>query len=161
MADPTIPGYLDFLRRYVGIPPEALADDDPDIEASYWASLTIVNYWLVFVGTADPSGAQNTYYTWAVYNLGAHILISTHLDDPNAPEPWNHYWSDLRAKYGLDSFVLGVIQSSADQGTSQSLLVPDWVKNLTMFDLALLKTPWGRRYLGLAQAYGPTIWGLT
>jgi hypothetical protein len=76
-------------------------------------------------------------------------------------QPWNHYWSDLRAKYGLDSFVLGVIQSSADQGTSQSLLVPDWVKNLTMFDLALLKTPWGRRYLGLAQAYGPTIWGLT
>ncbi len=102
-----------------------------------------------------------SYYAWAVYNLAAHLLIMWAPDNPALAPPNNTFFADLRDKYGLNSFTPGVIQASHDQGTGQAFIVPDFVKNMTMADLAYLKTPWGRAYMGLAQAYGPTIWGLT
>jgi hypothetical protein len=56
--------------------------------------------------------------------------------------------------------VAGVIGSSADETTSESLVVPEAMKNLTLQNLQNLKTPYGRQYLYFAQAFG-TNWGLS
>ena len=60
----------------------------------------------------------------------------------------------------INSFVAGVIESSADESTSQSMKVPDQFEGLTIADLQNLKTPWGRTYLGIAQSIR-TDWGIS
>lgn len=71
------------------------------------------------------------------------------------------YFANARKHFNMDAFVPGVIASSGDLSTSASIDNPEFLKGLTLFDLQFLKTPWGRTYLSLAQAYGPNIWGLT
>ncbi len=41
------------------------------------------------------------------------------------------------------------------------MVVQEAAKNFTLANLQNLKTPWGRTYLGFAQAYGPSIIGLS
>jgi hypothetical protein len=161
MAEATLSGYLVWIRDVMRVPEEALADDSPYIETSFWASETLVNNWLYLVGTRDPTQEQPTIRALCVYNFAGAILCQIAQDDPNAPEPWNHYWSDLRNQFGLNGFTPGVIQSSADQGTSASYKVSSFFDNLTPAELELMKTPWGRFYMSMASWYGPTIWGLT
>lgn len=71
------------------------------------------------------------------------------------------FFANVRQKLKLNSFVPGVVGSTSDLSTSVGLDNPDFFKHLTLADLQLLKTPYGRQYLSLAQKYGPTIWGLT
>lgn len=66
-----------------------------------------------------------------------------------------------RRGFKIASFAPGVIGSTSDLSTSAGLLNPDFLRGLTLEDLQLLKTPYGRAYLSLAQKYGPTIWGLS
>jgi len=187
---PTLEGYLVFIRTVMGIPDTELPDDAPIIPMSYYMALGMVNpafmalgseTWgmsplvavmnppQVFLDARGPVGGNPnppaplaadpgypSYYAWAVYNLAGHFLIMFAQDTPPST-----YFADLRDKYGMNTFVPGVIQASHDQGTGQAFIVPDFVKNMTLADLGYLKTPWGRFYMGLAQAYGPTIWGLT
>ena len=75
--------------------------------------------------------------------------------------PGDCFFSDLRKKMNIDGFVSGVISSSGDEGTNQSMVVQEAAKQFTLKDLQNLKTPWGRTYLGLAQSFGPTTWGLS
>jgi hypothetical protein len=153
----------------MGIPTTVLdpgaASPDPVIEEVYNLAIAIVNSALELVDGGDLTLAGPTatpsYYTWAVYNLAGHFLVLFAQDDPTLTPPDNTYWQTLRTSMNLNSFVAGVIQSSSDVSTSQSLAVPDFVKNLTVADLGYLQTPWGRAYMAFAQAYGPTIWGLT
>jgi hypothetical protein len=70
------------------------------------------------------------------------------------------FFATARTNYGINSFVAGVIGSSADETTSESLVVPEAMKNLTLQNLQNLKTPYGRQYLYFAQAFG-TNWGLS
>jgi hypothetical protein len=161
-VDPNLADYLTFIRQNMGIPVEALPDDSVYIAQSFWFAMTTVNQYLQIVGNAEPPTQMfPTYYAYAVYYLAGHLLVTIALDDPAAAPPNDTYFADLRSKMNLNAFVPGVIQSSSDQGTSQSWMVPDFFKGLTLGDMALLQTPWGRAYLALAQAYGPTIWGLT
>jgi hypothetical protein len=162
-VDPNLDDYLTFIRLNMGIPVEALPDDSVYIPQSYWFAMTTVNPYLGIVGNAETPPPQTfpTYYAYAVYYLAGHLLVTIAIDNPAAAPPNNTYFADLRAKMNLNAFVPGVIQSSSDQGTSQSWMVPDFFKSITLGDMALLQTPWGRAYLALAQAYGPTIWGLT
>lgn len=187
---PTLEGYLVFIRTVMGIPVEILPDTAPIIPMSYNMALGMVNpafmgldggpwgysYLIavmnppqVFLDARGPQGGNPnppaplvtdvdypSYYAWMVYNLAGHFLIMFAQDTPPST-----YFQDLRDKYGMNSFTPGVIQASHDQGTGQAFIVPDFVKNMTLADLGYLKTPWGRFYMGLAQAYGPTIWGLT
>jgi len=115
------------------------------------------------VGNACPD--QPSYHAWAVYNLGGDILVNYAPDNDDATPPVeppnDHYFTILRTKLGLNSFVPGIIQSSSDNGTSVSYMTPGWMEQMTLANLQQLKTPWGRQYLMLAQAYGPTIWGLS
>ena len=76
----------------------------------------------------------------------------------------NTYFSTLRSTgaggYGLIAPINGVVSGSADEGTSQTLAVPDVMGQLTQNDLQFTKTPWGRYWLGYGQSVGP-LWDLT
>jgi hypothetical protein len=71
------------------------------------------------------------------------------------------FFKNLRQQFNLLSFIPGIVTSASDQGTQASLTVPDAFKNLTMQDLDLIKTPWGRAYLFYAQKAGPTVVGVS
>lgn len=144
---PTLAGYIEFLRDIVQIPVSVLPDSSPYIQLSYDLSKEIV-----YEGFNCISSVL---YTNGVYNLATDILINIAQDTPPST-----FWTDLREKYGINAFVAGVIQSSADENTSQSLVVPEFFKELTMSNLMNMKTPWGRAYLALAQQWG-SIWGLS
>jgi hypothetical protein len=160
---PTEAGYLEFIRTIMRIPVEALPDDSPAIHCSFCSAQTLVNCTLMIVGNACPD--QPSYYAWAVYNLAGDMLVNYAPDNDNAQPPVeppnDHYFTILRQSMGLATFVPGLIQSSSDEGTSQSFMVPGWMEQMTLANLQQLKTPWGRQYLMLAQAYGPTIWGIS
>jgi hypothetical protein len=139
--------YLAFLRLYVGIDEAFLPDTSPWIDLSLDIAVAKVNQ----AFTAFPP-----IYVLAVYNYAADRLVNMAIDQPGKT-----YFADLRKQLGLNNPSPGIIQSSSDQGTSQSFMIPAWMEDMTLTNLQMLKTPWGRAYLGYAQEYGPTIWGLT
>lgn len=155
--EPTLAGFLSFIRNVMRVPVDALPDNSPVIGFAFNVAMMTVNEALQVVGSPWPSSVgYPTYYAMAVNNLAADRLVN-YAEDVDGQT----YWTDLRTKLNLDGFVAGVISSTFDDGTGQSMEVPEAMKGLTFDDLQTLKTPWGRRYLGLAQAYGPTIWGVT
>lgn len=95
-------------------------------------------------------------YVLAVYNLGVHQLLKIGQDLPNQT-----FFAQMRQTYRLTSLVPGPVMASGDQATSETLVVPEFFKNLTLSELDLLKTPYGREYMGYAQMYGPTIVGVS
>ena len=152
--EPTVAGYLAFLRDSVGIPTAALPDDSPWIGATFDFALKTVNMDLQVVDGGSP--AYPSYYAIAVYNFGMAMLVEWAPDQSGQT-----YFAALRDRFKIFSFIAGAISSSSDNGTSQSIDVADAFKGLTIADLQMLKTPWGRAYLGMAQNAGPTIWGLS
>ena len=135
--------FEDFIYSIVGVPMSALPANSPTIPFSY-------NFALATVLLQLPADV----YPVAVNNLGFHFLVTFAKDQTG-----QSYFSDLQSQYGLDSFTPGVISSTADQSTSNSLLNPDFMRNLTMGDLQQAKTPWGRMYLSIAQNFGP-LWAM-
>jgi hypothetical protein len=61
---------------------------------------------------------------------------------------------------GINSSQFGMITSAADQGTAESMYIPDAIKGMTLMDLQLAKSPWGRKYLMFAGQWG-AIWDIT
>ena len=149
---PNVTDYLTFIRNGLGIGPAFLPDDSLWITTTFNMAKATVNLALTSatVGTVAP------YYTLAVYNFAADRLLNFALDQPG-----QSYFKDTRAALGLNSWAAGLVAASGDQGTSQTLEVIEAAKRMTITDLAMMKTPYGRAYLDFAQAYGPTIWGLT
>jgi hypothetical protein len=152
MPQPTLAGFITFIRGVMGIDPLLLPDNSPAIEWAYANSLMIVNRDLSLVGINSP--IQTTLYIEAVYNLGGDNVINYAPDQPGRT-----YFAELRRSMNITSFAAGVVQSASDNGTSDTLAVPDALKNLTISQLQNMKTPWGRRYLAIAQTYG-TMWGV-
>jgi hypothetical protein len=134
--------------------PNAIAAGDayliiPDsVYTSFIVSMETVNETL---NCASP-----TLYTLAVYNLAADRLINFANDQPNQT-----YFRDVRDKFKISVVSVGVVSGTSDEGTSTNLLNPEAMRMLTLQDLQTLKTPYGRYYMGIAQDYGSTIWGLT
>jgi hypothetical protein len=152
MQQPTLAGFIDFIRGVMGIDPLLLPDNSPAIEWAYANALMIVNPTLGLVGVKSP--IETTLYIEAVYNLGGDNIINYAPDQPGRT-----YFAELRRSMNITSFAAGLVQSASDSGTSDSLAVPDSLKNLTISQLQNMKTPWGRRYLAIAQTYG-TMWGV-
>jgi hypothetical protein len=151
LADPTTPSladYVIFLRQYVGIPSAYLPDNSPWITTSYNIAIDKVNNAFAAV--------SSDIYTLMVYNYATDRLINFAPDQPG-----QCYFADLRKTLGINNMQMGIIQSSSDQGTSQSWMLPDWIKSLTLSNMQMMNTPYGRAYLGFAQEYGTTLWGLT
>lgn len=145
----------------MGVPVEWLPDDSPSIGYAYDTAFATVNP--VFACTPGP------FYLQAVYNLGGHLL-ATWAPDVTTRPPYPYktvdgveygYFQFLRLQNNILGFTTGVVQASSDEGTSVSMLVPKNLEKLTLSQLQLLSTPWGRQYLGIAQDWGPTNWGIS
>lgn len=137
-------------------------------------------YWTAGVATVITS-TPNTFVTGNVvsivgavpvgYNVSAMATISnpTYLTLPIPTNP-NAYilggtigfnlFETLRSNWHLNNFVGGVIQESHDETTGETIAVPDAIKQATLNDLQLFKTPYGRFYLQYAQKLG-TAWGIS
>jgi hypothetical protein len=145
--NPTLADFQLFIRNIMGVPTSALPDTSPVITDAFNYALEIV---LPVIQTVSP-----TLYNQAVYNLGGDYLLNWAPDQTGSS-----YFANLRKTMNLNSFTAGVIQASADSSTSESKLTPEFMKELTLANLQQLKTPYGRWYIQIAQAYG-TNWGLT
>ena len=136
------------------IPTAYLPLTNPTIAWVLAISMNTVNPDLAYIGNTAAGGLPATnMYNVAVYNLAGSLLINMAQDQPGYT-----YFSDLRDALGITSFSVGVVQSSADASTSESLLVPEFAQGLTVGNLQQLKDPYGRLYLQIAQSYGPTVW---
>lgn len=154
LVKPTLAGFIVWAETAMGITPDILPAD----------SIWFVYAYRVAVEIVDPRMCvvSPTIYMLAVYNLGGSNLINFAHDAPDA-EPYKNnlpYFEYFRDKWNILGPVSGVVSSAADQGTATSLEVPQALKDLTLADLAYMKTPWGRQYLQFAQSQG-TLWGLT
>jgi|SRR5215469_223725 len=154
-GDPTFDGFTWFVDNIMAVPDNAVPDSswlqvayDQSINLAYWGFQTV---------PSQPTSPS--IYAFAVYNLGCALLLQFAQDDPTADPP-ETFWTDLRAKLGISSASYGMINSAADQGTSESMYIPDAIKGMTLMDLQLLKSPWGQMYLMLSGQWG-SIWGLT
>ena len=159
-AIPTMAGFQDWLYNVVGIPVEWLPIDSSVLTYAYDAALTIVN---PIFGCVPGS-----IYQIMVYNLATHYVMFWAPDVTTSP-PYPYktidgvdygYFQWQRKQNNMNGFTTGIVQSASDNGTSTSMVVPDQAKNLTMSQLGLTTTPWGRTYLGLAQDWN-TAWGIS
>ncbi len=144
---PTQAGFTAWIRSDMQISTSVLPDNAVWITYAYNISLEI----------NDPCYAlvSPLIYMLMVYNLGGDNLVNYAQDTPPST-----FFTNLRATMKIGNFVAGVITSASDNGTSESIEAPDFMKQFTLANLQNLKTPWGRTYLQFAQRSG-TIWGLT
>ena len=151
---PTLAGFTAFLYNVAGFPVGALPGTSPVIEMAFCVALEIVNLQLAYVSPLI--------YQLAVYNLGTSNVLNYAQDPVPATVKLNDlpYFQALRAQFNCLGFTAGVISSTADESTSESLLTPEFMKGLTLSNLQQLKDPWGRQYLAFAQDMG-TLWGVT
>lgn len=71
------------------------------------------------------------------------------------------FFANARAQFKILTFIAGPVSSSGDQGTNQTLIVPEWLKTATLSTLNLLNTPYGRAYVDYSQMFGPSLVGLS
>jgi len=153
-GDPTFAGFEWFVANIMNVP-------FPSIPPTSWLNVAYtMGINLAYTGLqgvpSDPTGPS--IYAMAVYNLAGAYLVAFAIDDPSLQPPSN-YWSNLQTQYGINSAAFGIITSAADQGTADSLYIPESIKNMTFNDLWLAKTPWGQAYLRIAGQWG-YIWGI-
>lgn len=144
---PTLAGFIAFIAGMMEIDPLYLPTDSPVIAESFEAACDTVNWALRCMPAT---------YARAVYNLAGDLLLNFAIDQPDRA-----YFKKARADYGILKFTPGMIASTADATSSTSLLNIEAMKNFTMSDLQRTKTPYGRAYLEIAQAYGPSIVGIS
>lgn len=125
-------------------------------------TITATNQWITTTfGVAmdtvnDAIALEAELYSFAVYNLATDRLVNW------APDITGQtYFKDLRRDMKIERPALGVASSGSDQGTSGTVLNPEFMKQLTLADLQVLRTPWGREYIGIAQSWGSTLWGVS
>lgn len=150
--NPTLAGFVWFIANVMLINSTYLPTDSPSIQFAYDTARNIVNGSFRQVQSVPTSPGV---YAQMVYNLAADILINITPDQPGQA-----YFQNLRKKFNCLGFVGGVIQSSSDEGTSDSMVVPEQIRMFTVANLNNLKTPYGRTYIGYAQSYG-TLWGVS
>lgn len=160
MQQPTLAGFINFVQNVMGISSDVLPTTSPLFGYCFETAMAIVNDALACV--PSPPGAY-TPYQQAVYNLGGDDLLNFAQDQPGAPvyRDGLPFFAYFRRLYRLNDFTPGVITNASDESTSGGLVTPEFMKNFTIANLQNLKTPYGRKYLSLAQSYGPTVWGLT
>jgi hypothetical protein len=99
-------------------------------------------------------------YTLAVYNCAGHIQIKI-TPDQVVDNISRRYFQEQRNEYKLLNLSAGLVMSSSNVDTSSSFAVSDSMKQLTLTDLDVIKTPWGRSALAYMQDYGPTVWAVS
>jgi hypothetical protein len=152
-GDPTFAGFQWFVEKMMMVPLGSMPDDSI-LQIAYDESINLTYYQLAGVPSQPTTPSI---YAFCVYNLGCHFLLEIAMDDPDSGST---FWNDLRDKLGINSFLSGLVTSAADQGTAESTYIPEQIKGMTLMDLQLAKSPWGRKYLMIAGQWG-SIWGLT
>ena len=155
-GDPTFAGFQWFVQYMMAVPPAAMPDVTV-LQACYDQAINLA-YW--GLQTVPGQSTSPTIYAFAVYNLAAAILAQMALDNPNAPPPYNTYWSTLQQQFGLNNFLAGLINQAHDQGTGEGTYILPQLAGMTLWNLQLTKTPWGQQYLMFAGEWG-SIWGIT
>jgi hypothetical protein len=168
LGPPTLAGFQAFLLNPMGITTDILPPNSPVVSTAFTIATDIVNLQL---NTASPD-----IYTLAVYNLAGSNVINYAQDQKFTPQtapagavlleddtilylnglPFFVY---ARKSWNILGFAGGVVQSSSDVSTSETMVTADSMKEYTLADLQYLKDPWGRQYLALAQRYG-ALWGM-
>ena len=158
------PTQADFIANFVygvmGVPVAWLPSD----------SITITYAYNTAVATVNPAYMciPGPIYLQMVYNLAAHLLLMW-AQDPTTTPPWPYqnidgvqygFFGWYRKQNNMLGAITGTVQAASDNGTSTSLVVPQQAQNLTMAQLGLTTTPFGRYYLGLAQSSGE-VWGMS
>ena len=169
LGPPTLSGFQSFMMNVMGIPPTTLPPTAPVVETAFDIAVDIVN---LQISVASPD-----IYTLAVYNLAGSNVINYAqdlvYDSQSAAPPGSTllpdntvrymndlpYFAYLRRSWNILGFAGGVVQSSSDVSTSESMVIQEAAKEFTLADIQYLKDPFGRHYLALAQRYG-TLWGL-
>lgn len=136
-----------FLTTVAGVPTTALPADSPYLAWALSFSEEMTLQVLRVVG--------QDFYCFAVYCLATSFLINWCPDQIGQT-----FFADLRKSWNIAGFVGGVVSSSADQGTSESLLSPAFLSTLTPAQLQALKDPFGRQWLAMCAELGP-IWGIS
>ncbi len=149
-TNPTLPNATDFYTFVIN---QGVPTSDLPSTSDY---LTWALAYGEGIALLPPSFMPPILYVMAVYNLGMHHLIKVAQDLPN-----QFYFTNARTTFGMLSFVAGPVAASADGATSETLVTADWMKDMTLSALELLKTPFGRSYLEYAQSYGPNICGVS
>lgn len=159
LKGPTLAGFVTFIQTVMQVPATAIPSPatDPNVALCYNIAVDLVNS-----AIAQVSGDM---YILAVNNLAASNLVNYYPDPIGAPNvagssPAAPFFANLRNMWKLNSFVAGVVNSSSDEGTSQSLEMPEWASKLSIADLQYLKDPYGRHYMQIAQRFG-SLWGLS
>lgn len=140
--NPTFSGFIEFLRNQVQVSEEAMPTSSPSAKFAYEAAIEIVN--------TDIQKVMPALYLQAVYNLATSFLVNFGIEE---------IFAVTRKNLGLNTFSPGPVTQASDNGTSASRLVPDFYKNLSLLDLQMLKDPFGRIYLSIAQQFG-SLWVL-
>ena len=139
----SLSGFIEFVRTDMGVTAAQVPDDSPSFTLAYGGAVEWVN--------PDIACVTPNLYTVAVYNLGASFLVNYGTES---------VFAEFRKEYGLNNFKAGVITGAGDNSTSAQRLVPDFFKDLSLADLQMLKDPWGRCYLMIAQQFG-SLWELS
>lgn len=139
-------------------PTEAVSEPSITVYSPYvgWALNYAIQVALPGPGIGAGLSGFAGQYILAVYNLALHQLLKIGQDQPN-----QSFFTQIQAQYKIGKLIPGVVMASGDQATSETLVVPEFFKNLTLSELDLVKTPYGREYLGYAQMYGPSIVGFS
>lgn len=152
MTYPTSPAnitdFVWFIQNEMRVPAEALAAN-PVTQAD------VITAWAVACATVNTliNVHSPIYYNLAMYNFAADYLFQNCVD-----QECSTYWLDERKKWRTSAFTAGVVAGTADLTTSATIEVPDNLKDLSLFDLQQLKTPYGRAYMAIAQKFGD-LWG--
>ena len=157
---PSYDGFVAWVFGVMGVPSQFLPSDSPSLGYAYNTAISLVNP--AFISVLGPI------YLQAVYNLAGHLLVTWAPDVTTSP-PFPYKTEDgveygffgwIRKQNNMLGFITGIVSSSSDEGTSASMVVPKQAENLTLSQLQLTTTIWGRTYLGYAQSYG-TLWGIS
>lgn len=150
----TAPNFTDFqawVANMMGVPADAM----PDVATLQMAYDESLNLALPDLATIPCQPGTPSIYALAVYNLAASILVDIVQDVPPST-----FWSDLRNRFNVTMFSFAIVTGAADQGTSKSSIVPNFIQSMGPMDLWMMQTPWGRQYMMIAGAWG-SIWGIS
>lgn len=96
----------------------------------------------LIIGGSSLSWTVNPAQTFG--SVGSPILITSAFT----------YFSALRASWQINQFVPGVVASIGDEGTNTSFKNPAIMEGLKFSDLSYIKSPFGRKYLAIADRVG-------
>lgn len=144
---PTLVGFTAFCRNVAGITEAVMPNDDPGFQIALDVGVAWIPCVLRQVSCAI--------YTYTVYQWGVSWLLQWQNDQEG-----QDFFTKMRASYGVNNLVAGVISATADESTSDSLTVGRALSDLDLVSLQEIKNPFGRAAVATLMSLGP-LWGLS